>query len=81
LHPGAGVAFAAGSGIAHCLINNTDSEVRPLIVGENIPGDRVADPIDPEARRPEDDWSDAPHRPLGGHNGRADKPPPPERKL
>jgi uncharacterized cupin superfamily protein len=58
---------------AHCLINNSDSDVRLLIVGENIAGDRVAYPIDPDQRRPEDDWTDAPRRPLGPHNGRADK--------
>ena len=75
LRPGDGIAFAAGTdiGIAHCLINNTDSEVRLLIVGENIAGDRVAYPIDPDQRRPENDWADAPRRPLGPHNGRADR--------
>jgi uncharacterized cupin superfamily protein len=84
LRPGDGVAFAAGTGIAHCLINNTDADVRLLIVGENIPADRVAYPINPEERRPEDDWTEAPKRPLGAHNGRADRPPKqpaPERKL
>ncbi len=74
LRPGDGIAFAAGTGIAHCLINNTDNEVRLLIVGENIGGDRVAYPIDPDQRRPDDDWTDAPQRTLGPHNGRADRP-------
>jgi uncharacterized cupin superfamily protein len=73
LRPGDGVAFPAGTGIAHCLINNSDSDVRLLIVGENIAGDRVAYPVDPDQRRPEDDWTDAPRRPLGPHNGRPDK--------
>jgi uncharacterized cupin superfamily protein len=76
LRPGDGIAFPAGTGIAHCLINNTDGAVRLLIVGENVPGDRVAYPIDPDQRRPEDDWPDAPRRPLGPHNGRADTPAP-----
>jgi hypothetical protein len=75
LRPGDGVAFPAGTGIAHCLINNTSGDVRLLIVGENIAGDRVAYPINPEERRPSDDWADAPRRPLGPHDGRADKPP------
>ena len=74
LGPGDGIAFPAGTGIAHCLINNTDSDVRLLIVGENITGDRVFYPIDPQERRPEDDWTDAPRRPLGPHHGRADRP-------
>jgi hypothetical protein len=39
---------------------HTDSPVRLLIVGENIAGDRVAYPIDPGQRRPDDDWTDAP---------------------
>jgi uncharacterized cupin superfamily protein len=75
LRPGDGAAFPAGTGIAHCLINNTDRAVRLLIVGENVPGDRVAYPIDPDQRRPDDDWTDAPQRPLGPHKGRADRPP------
>lgn len=75
LGPGDGIAFPAGTGIAHCLINNTDSDVRLLIAGENIAGDRVSYPIDPQERRLEDDWTDAPRRPLGPHNGKADQRP------
>ncbi|HET6159836.1 MAG TPA: cupin domain-containing protein [Dongiaceae bacterium] len=74
LRPGDGIAFPAGAGIAHCLINNTDRDVRLLIVGENIAGDRVAYPIDPAQRRPGDDWTDAPRHPLGAHKGRANRP-------
>jgi len=76
LRPGDGAAFPAGTGIAHCLINNTGSDVRLLIVGENVAGDRVSYPINPEERRPGDDWTGAPRRVLGPHDGRADKPPP-----
>jgi uncharacterized cupin superfamily protein len=72
--PGDGVAFPAGTGIAHCLVNNTESDVRLLIVGENIAGDRVAYPVNPEERRAADDWADAARRPFGPHNGRAGKP-------
>ena len=73
LKPGDGLAFAAGTGIAHCLINNTDAPVRLLIVGENVVGDRIAYPVDPGERRPEDDWVDAPQRTLSPHDGRPNK--------
>ena len=34
LKPGDGVGFPSGAGMAHTLINNTDAEVRLLVVGE-----------------------------------------------
>ncbi|AMP00958.1 cupin domain protein [Collimonas arenae] len=34
LAPGDAVGFPAGTGIAHTFINNTDSDVRMLVVGE-----------------------------------------------
>jgi uncharacterized cupin superfamily protein len=71
LRPGDGVAFPAGRGIAHCFLNNTDTAVRLLIVGERNAADRVAYPLMPERRSDPGYWHDAPRRPLGLHDGRA----------
>ena len=70
LRPGDGIAFPAGTGIAHCFLNNTDGAVRLLIIGERHPEDRVAYPLNPERRAAPNNWSDAPARPLGKHDGR-----------
>lgn len=71
LRPGYGVAFAAGTGIAHCFLNNTDTAGRLLIVGERNADHRVAYPLNPEMRVDPAYWHDAPMRPLGPHDGRA----------
>ena len=74
LRPGDAVAFPAGTGIAHTFMNDTDSEVRLLVVGEgrNRPDDRVVYPLNPERREEIGDlwWEEAPGRPLGPHGGR-----------
>ncbi len=70
LAKGDAVAFPAGTGIAHCLLNETDAPIELLIVGEHSPEDRVAYPLDPDATHPRP-WRDAPTRPLGPHPGRA----------
>ncbi|MBI1775313.1 MAG: cupin domain-containing protein [Proteobacteria bacterium] len=70
LEPGDGVAFPAGTGIAHCFINNSGAPVRLLIVGERRPEDRVIYPVNPERRERPNWWHDAPQRPLGAHDGR-----------
>lgn len=76
LRPGDAVAFPAGTGIAHTFINDTDAEVRLLVVGEaSKPGSRIAYPLNPERRdRIGDWWDDAPERPLGPHDGRPARP-------
>ena len=68
LRPGDAAAFPAGTGIAHCLINNTREEVQFLVVGERHPGDRLVYPVNPEVRHPRP-WNDAPRRELGPHDG------------
>ena len=72
LAPGDGVGFPAGTGICHTFINNTDSNVRLLVVGEaSRPDNRVYYPLNPEQRpRRRDWWDDVPARPLGPHDGR-----------
>jgi uncharacterized cupin superfamily protein len=75
LRPGDAVGFPAGTGIAHSFINNTDSEVRLLVVGERTkPENRIVYPLHPElaATRP-DWWADHPQRALGPHDGLPDR--------
>jgi uncharacterized cupin superfamily protein len=72
LAPGDGVAFPAGTGIAHSFLNNTAQPVRLLIVGETAKAEnRVLYPVNPEQRPHRTDWwDDAPVRPLGPHDGK-----------
>lgn len=74
LAPGDGVGFPAGTGLAHTFLNNTDSEVRLIVVGDRgIEGGRIIYPMHPERKplRP-DWWDDAPERTLGDHDGLTD---------
>ena len=75
LAPGDSVAFPAGTGICHTFLNNTDDEVRLLVVGEPPKFEnRIRYPLNPEreAIRP-DRWDSPPVRPLGPHDGRPDR--------
>ena len=72
LAPGDSVAFPAGTGICHTFINNTEEEVRLLVIGEaSKPENRIHYPLnaDYEATRP-DRWIDPPKRKRGTHDGR-----------
>ncbi len=73
LVPGNVVAFPAGTGIAHTVINNTEEDVRILVVGDaDQSEDRCLYPLNPELKFVDDIpwWEDAPRRPLGPHAGR-----------
>lgn len=73
LAPGDAVGFPSGSGLAHTFINNTDAEVRLLVVGERSkPDTRVVYPVNPERKPWHPWWDDAPVRPLGPHDGLPD---------
>ncbi len=74
LGPGDAVGFPAGTGLAHSFLNNTETEVQLLVVGDRSRSDnRIVYPVNPERRPHHDDWwDDAPARPLGGHDGRSD---------
>lgn len=75
LRPGDAVGFPAGTGIAHTFLNNTDTEVRLLVVGEKTtPGNRIFYPRNSE-RQPlhPDWWDDHPEHALGPHDGRPDR--------
>jgi uncharacterized cupin superfamily protein len=71
LKPGDAVGFPAGTGICHTFLNNTDGEVRLLVVGEKSkPENRIYYPRNPEQKtRRNDWWDDAPERPMGDHDG------------
>ena len=52
LQPGDGVGFPAGTGIAHTFINNSESDVRLLVVGEaSRARSRIHYPFIPHATR------------------------------
>lgn len=71
LAPGDCVGFPAGTGIAHTFINDTDDDVRLLVVGERIPGARVHYPLHPDLQEAVADksWTDAPLARMGPHDG------------
>ena len=75
LQPGDGVGFAPGTGIAHAFINNTDSDVRLLVVGEHKRTDnQVIYPKHPARNASIGSllWADAPAQTLGDHDGLPD---------
>ncbi|ELY3545326.1 cupin domain-containing protein [Cronobacter turicensis] len=71
LKPGDSVGFPAGTGLCHTFINNTDSEVRLLVVGEaNKPENRIYYPLNgPYAATRPDRWIDHPPQFFGPHDG------------
>ena len=74
LKPGDAVGFAPGSGLCHAFLNNTDAEVRLMVIGDtDRPDNRIYYPLNPE-RRPlrQDWWHDVPQRPMGDHDGLTD---------
>ncbi len=75
LKPGDAVGFPAGSGLSHTFLNNTECEVRLLVVGEaDKDENRIVYPLHPERKAMRKDWwDDAPKRPLGPHDGMPDK--------
>jgi len=75
LKPGDGVGFPAGTGISHSFLNNTEAEVRLLVVGETHKAEnRIFYPRNPERRALFPAWwIDPPKRALGDHDGMPDK--------
>ncbi|MFB9951542.1 cupin domain-containing protein [Rhizobium puerariae] len=75
LKPGDSVGFPAGTGLAHTFINNTQAEIRLLVVGETEkPENRIVYPRNLDMQPVRSDWwNDAPVRPLGAHDGMPDK--------
>lgn len=76
LIPGEGVSFPAGTGLAHTIINNTDKDVRLLVVGEATrQRSRLHYPLHPHrnAEIGARHWKIDPPRPLGPHDGLPDR--------
>ncbi|HMS96768.1 MAG TPA: cupin domain-containing protein [Tabrizicola sp.] len=74
LSAGDAVGFKAGTGLAHSFLNNTDRDVRLIVVGDRPKRkNRIVYPVDPDRRAVRRDWwDDAPARPLGPHDGKPD---------
>jgi protein CrcB len=76
LVPGDAVGFPAGTGICHTFINNSDSDVRLLVIGEaSKDGNRIFYPLNPsrKAQVGNEWWDDVPQRPMGPHDGLPDQ--------
>ena len=71
LKPNVAVGFPAGTGIAHCFINNTESSVELLVFGERTKKENLCSlPVNPDQKTGcEIWWRDTPERPLGPHSG------------
>jgi uncharacterized cupin superfamily protein len=75
LKPGDGVGFPDRTGVAHCLINNTDKPVRLITVGEaSRRRSKCVYPLHPKRNKEigEGLWKDAPKHKLGPHDGLSD---------
>jgi uncharacterized cupin superfamily protein len=73
LREGDGVAINDRTGISHCLINNTNKDVRLFIFGEGTRmGSKFFHPIDDNARLKETGklWEDPPRRKLGPNDSK-----------
>jgi uncharacterized cupin superfamily protein len=75
LGPGDAVGFPSGTGLAHTFLNNTETTVRLLVVGETSKKEnRIVYPLHPKRNQQlgERLWHDAPEHSLGGHDGLPD---------
>ena len=74
LASGDGVGFPAGTGLSHSFLNNTDTDVRLLVVGDTSrPENKIYYAVNPERRAYRTDWWDnIPDRALGPHDGLTD---------
>ena len=74
LSPGDALGFPAGTGLAHSFLNNTETDVRLIVVGDRPQAEnRIVYPRNPEQKRSRDDWwHDAPDRAPGPHDGLTD---------
>ncbi len=76
LNPGDAVGFPAGTGISHTFINNTDADVRLLVVGETSKKEnKIYYPLNPSRREQCRDswWHDIPRHNHGPHDGLPDR--------
>jgi uncharacterized cupin superfamily protein len=76
LQEGEGVGFVPGTGIAHTFINNSDTDVRLLVVGEHLRADNQYHyPLHPRQNEVvgKSHWKDAPRLLVGSHDGLPDR--------
>lgn len=76
LNPGDAVGFPSGTGVSHTFINNTESDVRLLVVGEaSKKENKIYYPLNPSRREQCKDtwWNDIPKHDHGPHDGLPDK--------
>jgi uncharacterized cupin superfamily protein len=71
LEPGDGVGFPAGTGVTHTFINNSQSNVRLLVIGERKkPNNKIYYAKNPEQKEKRNDWwHDWPRQEMGSHDG------------
>lgn len=78
LVPGDCVGLPPGTGHAHTLLNNSDYEVKAIVVGEgHVPTDKIFYPMHParnkEMKEQGHFWDDPPQNEQGLHDGETDK--------
>ena len=76
LMAGDGVGFPSGTGISRTFINNTEVNVRLLVVGDtNREDDKIYYPLNADRIEQVGDrwWNDVPKHQLGPHDGLPDK--------
>lgn len=78
LNPGDCVGLKPGTGHSHTLLNNTDSEVKAIVVGEgHVPNDKIFYPKHPARDAEMIDkghfWENHPKHVIGPHDGQTDK--------
>lgn len=76
LNPSDAVGFPAGTGISHTFINNTDADVRLLVVGEvSKTENKIYYPLNPSRREQCEGswWHDNPRHNHGPHDGLPDR--------
>tara|TARA_R110002072_G_scaffold64203_3_gene159404 strand:+ start:13464 stop:13964 length:501 start_codon:yes stop_codon:yes gene_type:complete len=71
------VGLPPATGHAHTLINNSQKEVRAIVVGEgDVPNDKIFYPMHParnqEMKKKGHFWEEHPKHELGPHDGRPD---------
>ncbi len=77
LKPGDCVGLPPGTGHAHTLINNTETEVKAIVVGEgHTPSDKIFYPMHQarnlEMKEKGHFWDDHPKHEFGDHDGQTD---------
>lgn len=78
LGPGDCVGFRPSTGDAHTLINNSDREVKAIVVGEGkVPNDKIFYPMHPDRNEEMKEkgafWDEHPENEMGSHDGWPDR--------